>query len=230
MMTNSKRKLAAVVLPFALLIAACGSDSEGGNTSSDDTTETTVAADEGTDTTAMDEGTDTTAMDEGAEEAAAPEGDACAAVPTDDSDPGSFAGMAQDPVGTAASNNPELTTLVTAVTEAGLVDTLNGEGPFTVFAPINSAFEKLPAADLEAVLADKELLTSILTYHVIPERIEPADLGGTYTTVNGAELTVSGDAPAFDIGDGMATVGCSGVQTSNATVYLIDSVLMPPAE
>ncbi|HEX2575388.1 MAG TPA: fasciclin domain-containing protein, partial [Aquihabitans sp.] len=122
-----------------------------------------------------------------------------------------------------------LSTLVAAVTEAGLVDTLNGPGPFTVFAPTNEAFEKIPAADLEAVLADKEMLTSILTYHVLPERIEKEDLGGSYTTVNGAELTVAGDSPEFDVAEGGATAVCSGVQTANATVYLIDSVLMPPA-
>jgi uncharacterized surface protein with fasciclin (FAS1) repeats len=210
---SSRRKLAAVVLPFALLVAACGSDSKSDTSSSADKTATT-AADSGSDMT-----------DEGS--TAAPTGDACAAVPADGK--GSFDGMAEDPVGTAASNNPALKTLVAAVTEADLVDTLNTGGPFTVFAPIDSAFAKIPKADLDAVLADKELLTSILTYHVVPERIEPADLGGTYKTVNGAELTVSGDAPAFDVGDGQATVGCSGVQTANATVYLIDTVLMPPA-
>jgi uncharacterized surface protein with fasciclin (FAS1) repeats len=209
---SSRRKLAAVVLPFALLVAACGSDSKSDTSSSADKTATT--ADSGSDMT-----------DEGS--TAAPTGDACAAVPADGK--GSFDGMAEDPVGTAASNNPALKTLVAAVTEADLVDTLNTGGPFTVFAPIDSAFAKIPKADLDAVLADKELLTSILTYHVVPERIEPADLGGTYKTVNGAELTVSGDAPAFDVGDGQATVGCSGVQTANATVYLIDTVLMPPA-
>ena len=207
MKTSNKAKIAAVVLPFALLIAACGSDSEGA--SSEDTTETTAAPAGDTETTMAD-----------TDEAAAPEGDGCAAVPEDGD--GSFAGMAEDPVATAASNNPALSTLVTAVGEADLVDTLNTGGPFTVFAPTNDAFAKIPEADLDAVLADKEALTGILTYHVVPEQIEPADLGGTYTTVNGAELTVSGDAPSFDVGDGQATVVCSGVQTANATVYLID--------
>ena len=120
--------------------------------------------------------------------ATTPSGPACGAVPTDGE--GSFAGMADDPAATAASNNPELSTLVTAVGAAGLVDTLNGPGPFTVFAPVNSAFEKIPAADLEAVLADTDLLTSILTYHVVPEQLSSADLAeaGTVTTVNGAEF------------------------------------------
>ena len=81
---------------------------------------------------------------------------------------GSFAGMADDPAATAASNNPVLSTLVDGRRrEAGLVDTLNGEGPFTIFAPTNDAFAAIPEADLNAILADQELLTSILTYHVV---------------------------------------------------------------
>lgn len=218
MKTSNKRKLAAVVLPFALLVAACGSDGSDGASSDGGDTATTVAPDEG--------GTETT-MAEGTDEMAGPEGEGCAAVPTEGE--GSVEGMADDPVGTAASNNPLLKTLVAAVTEADLVDTLNGPGPFTVFAPTDDAFAKIPEADLEGVLADKELLTSILTYHVIPEQIAPEDLDGTFTTVNGAEITISGDAPSFDVADGGATVVCSGVPTANATVYLIDTVLMPPA-
>lgn len=215
MMQSNKRKLAALVLPFALLVAACGSDSDSAETGSDAPETTAAPADDMTETTT------------GSEDMAAPEGDGCAAVPADGD--GSFDGMAQDPVATAASNNPALSTLVTAVGAADLVDTLNTGGPFTVFAPVNDAFAKIPAADLDAVLADTELLTQVLTYHVVPERIEADELGGTYTTVNGADLTVSGDSPSFDVADGSATVICAGVQTANATVYLIDSVLMPPA-
>jgi uncharacterized surface protein with fasciclin (FAS1) repeats len=218
---SKRRKLAVAVLPFALLLAACGSDGDDEATTSNDSTETTAMADTGSDTT-MDESTDTTMADE----MAMPEGPGCAAVPEDGA--GSFEGMAQDPVATAASNNPALSTLVTAVGEADLVDTLNTGGPFTVFAPVNDAFAALPEEDLNAVLADKELLTSILTYHVVPERIEADELGGTYETVNGAELTIEGGAPEFTVGDD-ATVVCAGVQTANATVYLIDAVLMPPA-
>ena len=99
-----------------------------------------------------------------------------AACPTDGE--GSFAGMADDPAATAASNNPELSTLVAAVSAAGLVDTLNGEGPFTIFAPANSAFAKVPAADLDALLADPTgALTDILTIHVVAgESLSSADL------------------------------------------------------
>ncbi len=216
---TTRRKLAAAVLPIALFVAACGSDDDS---SSSDTTEAT--ADTGSDTTMAD--TSDTSEDM-ADDMAAPEGPGCAAVPEDGD--GSFEGMAEDPVATAASNNPALSTLVEAVGAADLVDTLNTGGPFTVFAPVNDAFAAIPAADLEAVLADQEQLTSILTYHVVPERIEMADLGGTYTTVQGDDLTVSGDGPEFSVNDGEATVVCAGVQTANATVYLIDGVLMPPA-
>lgn len=225
MKITTRRALAAALLPAALFLAACGSDSD--DSSSSNTTAASQATDSGgsdMSTTAPDDmSTETTMKGDMAE----PTGDGCAAVPKEGA--GSFSGMADDPVATAASNNPALKTLVAAVKQADLVDTLNGGEAFTVFAPADSAFAKIPKADLDKVLADKDQLTSILTYHVIPERIEPADLGGTYETVNGAELTVSGSAPGFSIDDGKATVVCSGVQTANATVYIIDSVLMPPA-
>jgi uncharacterized surface protein with fasciclin (FAS1) repeats len=161
--------------------------------------------------------------------AAGPTGAACAAVPTEGE--GSVGGMADDPVGTAASNNPLLTTLVSAVDAAGLVDTLNTGGPFTVFAPINTAFAKIPTETLNGVLADTDALTSILTYHVIPEQLSGADLvaGGTFTTVNGAELTVAQSGDTLVVNDGAAAVLCADVPTANATVFLIDPVLMPPA-
>ena len=161
--------------------------------------------------------------------AAGPTGAACAAVPTDGE--GSVSGMADDPVGTAASNNPLLSTLVAAVGAAGLVDTLNTGGPFTVFAPINTAFDKIDPATLEGVLADTEALTGILTYHVVPEQLSGADLvaGGTFATVNGAELTVADVNGTLVVNGGAAAVLCGDVPTANATVFLIDSVLMPPA-
>ena len=109
-------------------------------------------------------------------------GPACGSLPTDGE--GSLAGMADDPAATAASNNPELSTLVAAVTAADLVDTLNSAGPFTIFVPVNSAFEKIPAADLDAVLADTDLLTSILTYHVVPEQLSSTELAEAGTVAD----------------------------------------------
>lgn len=156
-----------------------------------------------------------------------PSGPLCAAVPADGD--GSVAGMADDAVGTAASNNPLLTTLVAAVTAANLGDTLNGPGPFTVFAPVNSAFDKIDPATLESVLGDVDTLTSILTYHVVPEQLSSADLvaGGTFTTVNGADLTIAQVNDTLVINGGASAVQCADVPTANATVYLIDTVLMP---
>ncbi len=159
----------------------------------------------------------------GDEMAMMPTGSACATVPADGE--GSFTGMADDPAATAASNNPELSTLVTAVEAAGLVDTLNGEGPFTIFAPVNSAFDALPEGALDAVLADTDLLTAVLTYHVVPGQQLGSDAladAGTVATVNGADLAVDG----LTVGAG-ANVVCADIPTANATVHLIDAVLLP---
>ncbi len=155
-----------------------------------------------------------------------PFGAACSAVPTDGA--GSFDGMAQDPVATAASNNPVLSTLVTAVTEAELVDTLNGSDDITVFAPINDAFDAMDKKTMDAAMADpKGLLTTVLTYHVVAGRLSPEDLAGTHETLEGSELEVTGSGEDFTV-NGSAAVVCGNVQTANATVYLIDAVLMPP--
>ncbi|MEU5951444.1 fasciclin domain-containing protein [Streptomyces sp. NPDC047525] len=155
-----------------------------------------------------------------------PFGPACSSVPKEGA--GSLDGMAKDPVATAASNNPELSTLVTAVKKAGLVDTLNNAKNITVFAPSNDAFEKIPKADLDKVLADKDQLTKILTYHVVGEKAAPSQLEmGSFKTLEGGELTTKGSDESFKVND-MANVVCGNVQTANATVYIIDSVLMPP--
>lgn len=143
---------------------------------------------------------------------------------------GSVAGMAQDPVATAASNNPLLKTLTAAVSgqlnpDVNLVDTLNGD-EFTVFAPVDDAFAKIPAETIEGLKTDSETLTSILTYHVVPGQISPDDIVGTHATVQGADLEVTGSGDELMVND--ANVICGGVQTANATVYLIDTVLMPP--
>jgi len=142
---------------------------------------------------------------------------------------GSVEGMAKDPVATAASNNPLLTTLTAAVSgklnpDVDLVDTLNG-GEFTVFAPVDEAFAKIDAATIETLKTDDALLSKILTYHVVPGQITPDKIAGTHATVQGGSVTVTGSGDALKVDD--ASVICGGVQTKNATVYLIDSVLMP---
>lgn len=154
-------------------------------------------------------------------------GPACSSVPKTGA--GSFTGMATAPVATAASANPVLSTLVTAVKKADLVDTLNSASNITVFAPDNAAFAKLPKATLNKVLADKKELTKILTYHVADGRQTPGDLaaGMGLKTLEGGMVT-----PAMMNGTYMvnkANVVCGNVQTANATVYIIDTVLMPPS-
>jgi uncharacterized surface protein with fasciclin (FAS1) repeats len=153
-------------------------------------------------------------------------GAGCAAVPTDASNPGSFAAMAKVPVATAASGNPVLSTLVTAVKKANLVDSLNSAQGITVFAPANSAFDKIPSNTLNGVLADNDQLTKVLTYHVVPGRLSPDQLAGTHKTLEGQDLTVAGSGTAFTV-NGNSSVVCGNVQTENATVYIVDTVLMP---
>ncbi|MCV7288337.1 fasciclin domain-containing protein [Mycolicibacterium wolinskyi] len=147
------------------------------------------------------------------------------------SGPGSVTGMAQDPVTVAASNNPLLTTLTSAVSgklnpNVNLVDTLNG-GEFTVFAPTDDAFAKIDPATIESLKTDSATLTKILTYHVVPGQASPAKVVGSHQTVQGATVNVTGSGDALKVND--AGVVCGGVRTANATVYLIDTVLMPPA-
>ena len=162
----------------------------------------------------------------------APFGEACAEVPTEGE--GSVEGMSDDPVATAASNNPLLSTLVQAVTAANLADSLNSQEAITVLAPANPAFEAVPADALEALLADTDQLTAVLTHHVIEGRLAPDELAGEHTTLNGDTVTIEGSGDEFTIaaegtvlGENPATVICGNVQTANATVYIIDQVLTP---
>jgi uncharacterized surface protein with fasciclin (FAS1) repeats len=135
--------------------------------------------------------------------------------------------MATAPVATAASANPVLSTLVAAVKAAGLVDTLNSASTITVFAPDNAAFAKIPAATLKKVLADKAELTKILTYHVAGARYTADQLasGTAIKTLEGGTVTPSKMGGTYEVNS--AHVVCGNVQTANATVYIIDTVLMP---
>ncbi|MFF7641843.1 fasciclin domain-containing protein [Streptomyces canus] len=204
---------AAAVLPLAL--SAC-SDNSSDSTKSDSSSKASAPASASDDSMAG-SGSDT-AMDK-------PFGSACSAVPT--SGAGSFDGMAQDPVATAASNNPALSTLVAAVKKAGLVDTLNNAQNITVFAPTNDAFAKIPKATLDKVLNDKAQLTKILTYHVVGQNLTPKDLeNGSFDTLEKSKVTTSGSGESYTVNDS-AKVVCGNVKTANANVYIIDSVLMP---
>jgi uncharacterized surface protein with fasciclin (FAS1) repeats len=201
----------AAALPIGL--AACGSTSTPSAGAAGAPSTTSSAP-----TTASSSSTTTDAMSQ-------PFGAACTAVPKDGK--GSFNGMATDPVATAASNNPVLSTLVTAVKAAGLVDTLNSAPAITVFAPTNDAFAKIPADTLNKVLADKETLTKILTNHVVAGKIAPDKIAGDHKTLAGTTLTVKGSGEMFTVGKENANIVCGNVTTANATVYIVDSVLMP---
>ena len=146
------------------------------------------------------------------------------------SGPASVDGMSQVPVAVAASNNPMLTTLTSAVSgklnpNVNLVDTLNN-GQYTVFAPTDAAFNKLPAPTVDKLKTDSNLLTSILTYHVVQGQLSPAKVVGSHKTLQGANVNVTGQGNTLRANN--AGVVCGGVPTANATVYMIDTVLMPP--
>ena len=210
---RSRGIIAAVALAVPLSLAACGSS----NTNAADAP-TTSASQTAPETSAAPAPSTSDAS-------AAVFGSGCAAVPKDGK--GSFNGMATDPVATAASNNPLLKTLVTAVGAAGLGDTLNTTPDITVFAPVDSAFAKLPPAALKAALADpKGLLTKILTNHVVVGKISPDMLAGDHKTLEGGTLKITGSGEAFKVNGGNNII-CGNVPTANATVYIVDGVLLP---
>ncbi|HYO38599.1 MAG TPA: fasciclin domain-containing protein [Nocardioidaceae bacterium] len=225
-MRTMKRIAAATAVVSALtMTAACGSDS--GDSAAGDTAGSTPSES----SSPMDSSSSAAPMDDVAANLAGP---GCAAyakqVPNGS---GSVAGMAADPVAVAASNNPLLTTLTAAVSgklnkKVDLVDTLNGS-EFTVFAPVDAAFAKLPKATVKLLGTPKgaETLTTVLTYHVVAGQMTPQQVAGkTLTTVQGGKLEISGTPDKLKAQG--ANVICGGVKTANATVYLVDGVLMPP--
>ncbi|MFI7587542.1 fasciclin domain-containing protein [Spongisporangium articulatum] len=211
-LTTRNTLTVAVALMAATGLAACGGTSSGSGT--------------GSSSTPMSSAPMTTASNAGLV------GPGCAdyakAVP---SGAGSVDGMAQDPVATAASNNPLLTTLTKAVSgqlnkKVDLVDTLNS-GEFTVFAPVDDAFAAVPKKTLNGIVGDSKTLTSVLTYHVVSGQLAPDAIDGSHDTVQGEALKVTGSGDSLKVNG--ANVICGGVKTANATVYLIDQVLTPPS-
>jgi len=220
-------RVAGLALSLSLVAAACGDDDDTATdtteeTTSEETTETTMAEDMEMDEEAAP-----------ADSAEACDADAIVAAVEGGPEEGTLSGMTDDPVGTAASNNPVLTTLVTAVVEADLVDTLNSAEALTVFAPTDCAFAALDPATLEAALADPSgLLTQVLGFHVIAgERLAAADLagGGSFETFTGETLEIAAEGDSVTVGGGQATVVVPDIQTANATVHLIDTVMLPPS-
>jgi len=213
-MTSKTRKLsglAALALTMSVSLAACGSDDTNANAGNDS----------GMKSLSMTDGGSSQAMDQ-------PFGPACDQVPA--TGDGSFQGMATAPVASAASANPLLSTLVSAVTAADLVEPLNSAPELTVLAPANPAFDAIPKKDLNALLKNKPALTTVLTHHVIPGKLSPDQLAGTHDTLakDQVKITGSGEDFTIDAGNGnTAKILCGNIQTANATVYVIDSVLMP---
>jgi uncharacterized surface protein with fasciclin (FAS1) repeats len=219
MFTTSKRRLQAASLAAAfalpLSFAACSSTDTSAPEPSDSASETTSASAAPTPSPTTSEATT-------ADAAAATFGAGCSLVPTTGA--GSFAEMATVPVATAASQNPLLTTLVTAARTAGLVDTLNNAEDITVFAPTDGAFAAVDPAALARLLGNPSQLSTVLTTHVVQGRLAPDQLAGSHQTLSGATITVEGSGEDFTV-DGNAKVVCGNVQTANATVYIIDQVL-----
>lgn len=204
MFLRRRTPAALVALTAAFALTACGSDDTSSNTADEPKSDMSSSA---------------PASDAGAQTF----GEGCKLIPADGE--GSFNGMATAPVASAASANPLLKTLVTAVGEAGLVDTLNGADALTVFAPTDDAFAAIPKKDLNALLADKEALTKVLTHHVVEGQLGPDEIAGEHKTLAGDTVTVEGSGEDFKVAD--AQVLCGNIPTANATVYVIDSVLMP---
>jgi uncharacterized surface protein with fasciclin (FAS1) repeats len=237
-------RVAAAAASAALLLAACGGGTEEpaadpAEEPTEEPTEEAAVEDEAADEGMADDGMDEEMEGEG-EAAALPSdqfGEACAAIPDDPEDPGSSEGMAQEPAATAASNNPVLSTLVDLVGQADLVETIDSLDGATIFAPTNDAFEALQEDDpelFETVANDEELLSTVLTYHVVgDEELDAPALAeaGTVTTVAEQDITVvEGGAEGVQLeaaGGNTADVVCGNVETANATVHIIDQVLLP---
>jgi uncharacterized surface protein with fasciclin (FAS1) repeats len=211
----------AAVLALSVSLAACGNDDK----------DSSAAA---ADSSSSDSGMTSDSPSTGSTDAGAQTfGPGCSQIPT--SGAGSFDGMVKDPVATAASNNPLLSTLVTAVTSIdGLADTLNGAAALTVFAPYNDAFGAIPSKDLNAMVAEGKAkgqgsaLYKVLAHHVLGANDDPTAVVGKQKTLLGDELTVSGDPQSgMTVSDGTVTakVLCGNIPTANATVYVIDKVL-----
>ncbi|WP_462398644.1 fasciclin domain-containing protein [Corynebacterium falsenii] len=216
----------AGIATLSLGLAACSDDnsadvssatSAAGSAASEATSAAASGASEATDAMSNDKGEDLV-------------GPGCAAYADAHPDgPASVAELKNQNIVEAVGNVPELSTLAQALSgklnpEVDLVPVLK-DGEWTVFAPTDDAFSKLDAATVDKLKQDPELLKSILTYHVVKGQAAPADAIGTHTTVNGKDVTVKESGSDIMVND--SKVACGGIKTKNATVYLIDTVLMP---
>ena len=220
--TTLSRRVASIAAAAAvggLVLAGCSTDDASNEAEATSSAMTTSSAMSSSETSAM-----------AADPAANLVGPGCADYAEANPDgAGSVEGMAQEPVATAASGNPLLTTLTKAVSgevnpDVDLVDTLNS-GEFTVFAPVDDAFAQVDQATMDKLGTDADLLTNVLTYHVVEGQLTPDEVTGMQATLAGGEVDVTGERDNLKVNG--ANVICGGVQTANATVYLVDQVLMP---
>jgi uncharacterized surface protein with fasciclin (FAS1) repeats len=220
-MSHTIKRVALAASAVSLLFAAAACGSNDGTASSNPSTSTSSSAP-----------AETPSMTPSMSNASGLVGPGCADyAKANATGSGSIDSMAAAPVATAASGNPLLKTIVAAVSgqlnpKVDLVSTLNG-GEFTVFAPVDSAFAKIPAATINTLKTNDALLSKILTYHVVAGQLDPTAVVGKQTTVEKQAVTVTGSGDNLMVNN--AKVICGGVKTANATVYLIDTVLMPPA-
>ena len=205
--------MAAIACALAVTAAACGG-----------TTSTTSAAPAASHSAAASSSPSPSASMTESAASAATVGTDCGMIPA--AGMGSMHGMAMDPVVTAASHNPLITTFAAEVKKAGLTNTLNSAKNITVFAPDNQAFTKLTSHEMTMMNGMAEL-ARILKYHVVNGHITPAELasGMTLTTLEGSQLKTSKMGSVYEANN--ATITCGNLHTANATVYIINTVLMP---
>jgi uncharacterized surface protein with fasciclin (FAS1) repeats len=225
------RGAAVLVVALSLVAGACGDDDDSDDASADAVTEETTTTESPSDDAGMSDGGDAAAAP--ADSAEICDADALVEAVEGGGAEGTLEGMTDDPVGTAASNNPVLTTLTAAVGEAGLVDTLNTAESLTVFAPTDCAFAALDPATMDAAMADPTgLLTQVLGFHVVAgQQLSAEQLAGetSLETFSGGMLPIEASGDEITLNGGQATVVVPDIQTANATVHLIDNVMLPPA-
>ncbi|MGY1682728.1 fasciclin domain-containing protein [Geodermatophilus sp. SYSU D01176] len=215
--TPTRRALLAAATVLALPLTGCGSDEPADDVAAASSAPATTSAAE----TAPPAPT-------------GPFGPGCADLPPEG--PGSPAALAAAPAATAMSAVPGLANTMVTVHGAALAGSLDATPDLTVLAPVDEAFAAVPASTLDPLLADTPRLTALVTHHVISGRLAPGELAGTHTTLGGGQVTIDGAGEVFTIsadqtllGAADATVVCGNLPTLNATVYVLDQVLTPPA-
>jgi uncharacterized surface protein with fasciclin (FAS1) repeats len=217
--------LGALAVTVAALFGACsgGDDDDGGAPANPSVAPVTAGSTPSTAAPLTSDAADPTTTG-----VPTPSGPGCARFPADG--PGSLAALATEPAGTAMTNVPRLSAMVAATDAAGLLDVLDGEGPLTIFVPTNSAFDAIPPADLDRLLTDPGALNAVLLYHAVDDDLSRAELveAGDVTTLEGQPITFAERRGAVTVNGGQARIVCADIPTANATLHIVDGVLLPP--